>query len=156
MDLRTLKKLISLMNENGLVEVELEEEGRKVRLRKGGMPSGGSEPEASARLTAIPEGAASPPAPAPGGAAGEAFEENLVEFSSPMVGTFYRAPSPESAPFVKEGDRVHVGTVLCIIEAMKVMNEIKSEMEGEIVQVLAHNEEAVEFNQPLYLIRALG
>jgi acetyl-CoA carboxylase biotin carboxyl carrier protein len=73
-----------------------------------------------------------------------------------MVGTFYRASSPDSQPFAKEGDVVHKGTVLCIIEAMKVMNEIKSEIEGEIVQILARNGEAVEYHQPLFLLRPRG
>jgi acetyl-CoA carboxylase biotin carboxyl carrier protein len=83
----------------------------------------------------------------------EKRDPNLTELTSPMVGTFYRAPSPESPPYVTEGDRVSKDAVLCIVEAMKVMNEIKAEHSGEIVEILVENGEAVEFGQPLILIR---
>ena len=77
----------------------------------------------------------------------------MHEFNSPIVGTFYTAPSPESAPYVTEGDKVKKDSILCIIEAMKVMNEIKAELSGEIIEVLVENGEAVEYGQPLFLIR---
>jgi acetyl-CoA carboxylase biotin carboxyl carrier protein len=96
------------------------------------------------------------PQAGPEAAAPPAKDANIHEFKSPMVGTFYRAPSPESPPYVTEGDRVSKEAVLCIIEAMKVMNEIKAEISGEIVEILVENGEAVEFGQPLFLIRTSG
>lgn len=153
MDLKDLKQLISLMNENELVEVELEEEGRKVRLKKGG-----------AEWRAVPMPAVAPPAgPDAGNSHAQAQEKgqtqitrkiaNLKEITSPMVGTFYRTPSPDSDPFVEIGDKVGDESVICIIEAMKVMNEIKAEMTGEIVDILVENGEAVEYGQTLFVVK---
>ena len=152
MDLSRLKELIQLMDRNQLVELEVEAEGTKVRLRKKGdtvrevaalptmaMPAAG---------VAAPAGAA-PAAGAPSGA--EAIpEENLLR--APMVGTFYTGPSPESPPFCEEGDTVEEGQTLCIIEAMKVMNEVKAERSGTIEGVLVDNGEPVEFGTPLFKI----
>ena len=83
---------------------------------------------------------------------GEVKEENLIEVKSPMVGTFYRAPAPDADPFVKEGDEVEKEQIICIIEAMKLMNEIKSELSGRIKKILVESGQAVEFNQPLFVI----
>jgi acetyl-CoA carboxylase biotin carboxyl carrier protein len=153
MDLRDVKRLVHLMDVHGLEELELEDRGRKVRLRKGQDPRVPSP--------APPAPAASPAAPAPSPPAGAAAPvapagPKGVEIRSPMVGTFYRAPSPEAAPFVEVGDAVRKGSVVCIIEAMKVMNEIKSEVEGELLAVLVQNGEAVEFDQPLFLVKPPG
>ena len=141
------------MDLHGLAELELEDEGRRVRLRKGAGADGQGFFPVPAHVVAplpghgLPGPAAAPAAaPAPRGA----------EVRSPMVGTFYRSASPEAGPFVEVGDSVGKETVVCIIEAMKVMNEIKAEMEGVVVAVLAQNGDAVEFDQPLFLVKPAG
>jgi acetyl-CoA carboxylase biotin carboxyl carrier protein len=148
MDLRDVKRLVHLMDLHGLTEVELEDAGRRVRLKKGA--------DAHAAVTAhvvpaIPAPGAPAAAPAPAPALAPAPKGS--EIRSPMVGTFYRSPSPEAAPFVEVGDVVRKDSVVCIIEAMKVMNEIKADCDGEVLAVLAQNGEAVEFDQPLFLVR---
>ena len=157
MDLKELKKLISLMNENGLVEIEISEEGRRCVLKKAPPQLAGSNSHGpvEVHLPMRHEGAASHAAPGPAGkaAGGPLPLEGTVTFNSPIVGTFYRSPSPGVEPFVKAGDRINADSVLCLIEAMKVFNEIKAEMTGTIVEVLVENQEAVEFNQPLFLIK---
>jgi acetyl-CoA carboxylase biotin carboxyl carrier protein len=151
MDHRELKKLVQLMNDNGLVELEIEESGMRVLLRKAG-----------ANAVAAPTYAVAAPAPsatAPGnGTGGAPAAESPVrapgrEIRSPMVGTFYRRPSPESKPYCDVGDRVGKDTVVCIVEAMKVNNEIKAELEGEIVEVLVEDGAPVEFDQPLFRVK---
>jgi len=138
-DLEAIRKLLALMDEHGLAELEIEHEDMAVRLRKAGHE--------------VPAGA--PPAAAPAAAAGEAEteEEKLPTITSPMVGTFYEAPSPEADPFVRVGDRVEESTVVCIVEAMKVFNEIRAEKSGTIEAVLLRNADPVEFGQPLFVIR---
>ena len=154
MDMEEIKKLIDLMNENDLIEVELEENGHKVRLRKGGD---------TREVLALPPTAftGAMPADPRGMAAPQTTEEDLKqagvrEINSPMVGTFYRSSSPEADAYVVIGDQVTETTVVCIIEAMKVMNEIQAEREGEIIDILVENGEAIEFGQPLFLIRPSG
>jgi len=146
MDLDEIRKLIDLMNENGLNRLEVEEEGRRYLLERG-AGSALAQPQGMV-LAQAPQGQVEQPA-----AAGAEEVEDTVTFNSPMVGTFYRASSPDAEPFVKPGDRITPDQVLCIIEAMKVFNEIRAEMSGTIVEVLAENSEAVEYNQPLFLIR---
>ncbi|MBI3332594.1 MAG: acetyl-CoA carboxylase biotin carboxyl carrier protein [Candidatus Omnitrophica bacterium] len=147
-NLKELKELIALMNEHQLVEIELEREGMKVRLRKGGAEAGGQgilvERIQAGRGAAGPEPAAAGPeaVPKPAG----------MEIKSPMVGTFYRAPAPEAPPFVEVGQEVEPGQVLCIIEAMKLMNEIKAEIKGRILQILVENGQPVQFGQALFLV----
>lgn len=160
MDLRLVRKLLNLMETHGLIEVEIEEEGSKVRLRKeGAEPKAHPTPVMTPIVQAHPSGsqmhnAQQPADAAPGGgAAAPEVADGLLVIKSPMVGTFYRASSPESEPFVSVGDEVQEDTTVCIIEAMKVMNEIKSETNGEIAAVLAENGEAVEFGQPLFKVK---
>lgn len=147
-----LERLIELMVQKDVVEVELEEAGTRWRVRR-------TEPQAVAYAApaplALPAMAVPAPlAPAPGGAAPAGAPAPAGEvFKSPMLGTFYRAASPDAEPFVKVGDRVSADRTLCIIEAMKVMNEIKAEREFEILDILVKNGEPVEFGQPLFLIR---
>jgi acetyl-CoA carboxylase biotin carboxyl carrier protein len=152
MDLKELRRLLRLMRDFDLSELEVEEEGRRVRARRG--PDG-----TFAAIPAAPAPAPAPAAPAaaPGvpGAAGPS-REGLVEITSPMVGTFYRKPAPDAEPFIQVGDTVGAETVVCIIEAMKVMNEIKAEMGGEILEILVNDAEAVEYGQPLFLVRPAG
>lgn len=150
MDLKDIKAIIDLMRKNSVSEFELEKQDFKIRLKRGS--NGGTAvvlPEDSpvvayAQPAVLPGGAALPPAPP---------QSNEVEIKSPMIGTFYRSPSPESAPYVEVGSEVNPDTVVCIIEAMKVMNEIKAEAKGVITQVLIENAKPVEFGQPLFKIR---
>jgi len=141
-DLESLRQLLALMGEHGLAELEIEQEDLVVRLRKGAAPA------PAVALVPVPA-AAAPAAPA----APEARQEKLPTINSPMVGTFYTAAGPEAQPFVKVGDHVSEDTVVCVIEAMKVFNEIQAETSGTIEGVLAQNEQAVEFGQPLFAVR---
>lgn len=154
MDLKDIKAIIDLMKKNSITEFELEEKDSKLRLKRG-LGSGVvvSQPaEESVTVSApapiIPM-AAIPvtTAVAPVANSGE------IEIKSPMIGTFYRSPSPESGPYVDNGSDVGPESVVCIIEAMKVMNEIKSEVKGVITQVLVENGKPVEFGQPLFKVR---
>jgi len=155
-DLSDLQVLLDLMGRYQLSELELEGEGRKIRLKK-------SEPQPAPVMPAIsfapPQAVQVPPPPQvaattePGQPAEPALPANVHEVKSPMVGTFYRAPSPEADPFVKEGDRVEENTILCIIEAMKVMNEISAGVSGVVQEILVKNGESVEFGQPLCRIQ---
>lgn len=149
-DIETIRQLLDLMSEHGLAELEIEREDMAVRLRKAG--AGPQSPLVPAALT--PQGgvAGQPAAAAEGGEA-EAAEEALPNIISPMVGTFYVASSPETDPFVQVGDHVAEDTVVCVIEAMKVFNEIRAETSGTIEKVLVENAEAVEFGQPLFVVR---
>ncbi|MBI3323118.1 MAG: acetyl-CoA carboxylase biotin carboxyl carrier protein [Candidatus Omnitrophica bacterium] len=149
MNLKELKDLIALMNEHQLVEMEIEREGMKVRLRKGGA---GPEGILVERLAASGAAVAAPLLPGPVPVPEAPARPSGVEVKSPMVGTFYRAPAPEAPPFVQVGQQIEVGQVLCILEAMKLMNEIKSEMRGTIAQILVENAQPVEFGQVLFLI----
>jgi acetyl-CoA carboxylase biotin carboxyl carrier protein len=149
MDIEELERLVRLMNENGLVELEIEREGSTVRLRKGGTLDGAAPaPHAPAPAPAAPP-AAAPAAPTPPAGPPPGVEE----IRSPIVGTFYRSASPDSAPYVNPGDRVGPESVVCIIEAMKVMNEIKAEIRGEVVEALVENGDAVQFDQPLFRVK---
>ncbi|MEO0963860.1 MAG: acetyl-CoA carboxylase biotin carboxyl carrier protein [Planctomycetota bacterium] len=154
-DLKTLRQLIKLMVDNELTELDLEEGGEKIRLkRRDGSPVITATPMAVAPPAGVAP--AAPPA-ANDGAAPAATEadadEGLDPLKSPMVGTCYLAPSPEADKFVNVGDRVSADTVVCLIEAMKVFNEIKAEMSGTIEKVLVDNGQAVEFDQPIFLVR---
>jgi acetyl-CoA carboxylase biotin carboxyl carrier protein len=149
MDLDEIKQILQLMDENGLAEFELEREGFRVALRKAGavLPATAVMPAAQAPT---PTAAVLGPGAVPQGAETEAV--STVTINSPMVGTFYVAPSPEAPPFVGVGDPVSGDTVVCILEAMKVMNEIKAEVEGTIVEVLVENAEPVEYGEPLFRV----
>jgi len=143
-DIESLRQLLALMSEHGLAEIEIEQEDLVVRLRKGGV---GAPVMAMAAAPAMVAPAAPPAAAAP------AKEEKLPSVNSPMVGTFYVAPSPDAEAFVKVGDHVTEETVVCIIEAMKVFNEIQAEMSGTIERVLVKNAQAVEFGQAMFVVR---
>ncbi|MEA3489304.1 MAG: acetyl-CoA carboxylase biotin carboxyl carrier protein [Candidatus Omnitrophota bacterium] len=148
MNMKRIKELVELMNINGLTEIEVEQEGLKIRLIK--RPYGAVEQV----ISPVPQ--AKEPLPAKE-AAGEPLEEqkNLREVKSPMVGTFYRAPSPDTDSYVDVGDVVKKGDVLCIVEAMKLMNEVKAEFGGKIVEIVAENAEPVEYGQPLFMIETV-
>ena len=156
MDLEELEKILELMDSNKLTELEYEEEGKKLRLKRedGSAPVPVAVPMPAAPL-AVPVPApvhpAAPVAPASPGAT-STLPPNCVEFTAPLVGTFYRAPRPDAEDFVNVGDEISADKVVCIIEAMKMMNEIKAEMNGTIREILVKNGQAIEFGEPLFLI----
>ena len=152
MDIKDIKAIIDLMKKNSITEFELERQDSKIRLKRG--PNGGApviqydEPVGGGVPVLLPAGV--PAAPAgmpPSPATGE------IEVKSPMIGTFYRSPSPEAGSYVEIGTEINPESVVCIIEAMKVMNEIKAEVKGIITQVLVENGKPVEFGQPLFKVR---
>ncbi len=153
MDLKDIKAIIDLMKKNSITEFELERQDSKIRLKRGlsgGAPSVQyDEPAITPGIPVLPTiGTAPVTAAAPQPAAtGE------IDIKSPMIGTFYRAPSPEAGNYAEVGTEVNADTVVCIIEAMKVMNEIKSEVKGVVTQVLVENGKPVEFGQPLFKVR---
>ena len=154
MDLKDIKAIIDLMKKNSITEFELEEKDSKLRLKRG--LSGGSPAIAlsdeSAPTIAMPIQVAAPVMAAAAVAAAP-VNTGEIDIKSPMIGTFYRSPSPEAGPYADVGTEVSADTVVCIIEAMKVMNEIKSEVKGVITQVLVESGKPVEFGQPLFKVR---
>jgi oxaloacetate decarboxylase alpha subunit len=149
LDLNELKEILQILEEKEISEFELEEQGLKLRIRKA-PSSNHSTPPVGAPGVAVSIGPAAVPAAAPAPAA---EEPGLSVLRSPMVGTFYRRPDPNAPVFVEVGDRVRVGQVLCIIEAMKLMNEIEAEVAGEIVKVHHDNGQPVQYGDPLFTIR---
>jgi acetyl-CoA carboxylase biotin carboxyl carrier protein len=156
MDLKDIKAIIDLMRKNSLSEFELERQDFKIKLKRGvaGPIAPIEEPPAAPYAMPLPP-AVTPGLSAPGSAASQAGPPGpaLLEIKSPMIGTFYRAPSPESPDYVEIGTEVTPETVVCLIEAMKVMNEIKAEAKGVVTHILVENAKPVEFGQPLFRIR---
>lgn len=150
MDLRKIKTLIQLLQESELAEIEVKDGEESVRLSRAATATAAPAAPAFAAAAAPPTSPEPAPAPAPAPPAQPEGEQ----VTSPMVGTFYAAPSPTSPPFVKVGDSVNAGDVLCVIEAMKTMNHIESEYSGEVAAVLVENSEPVEYDQPLFIIRS--
>lgn len=147
MNLKEIKEMINLMNEHNLSEIEVEKGDLKIRLKK----ASASAPEVIVeRIQPAPSIAATPAEQAPTKLGAEV--KKLVEIKAPIVGTFYQAPSPDAAPFVEVDQEIEVGQVVCVIEAMKLMNEIKSEVKGKVVDILAENADPVEYGQILFLI----
>jgi acetyl-CoA carboxylase biotin carboxyl carrier protein len=158
MDIKHIKRLIKLVETSSIEELEIQEENFQVRITKGSKLSGvpmiqdvhmiqpGSQRAMASHVEASVHESKSD-------AVSKKVDENTVEICSPMVGTFYWAPAPDANPYVKEGDEIHPGKVLCIIEAMKLMNEIEAEISGKIIKVLAENGKPVEYNQPLFLVK---
>ncbi len=173
MDLQLLRRLLKLFDNSSAAELELETESFKLRLSK--HSSGGGNGNTVSAPVAIPYPAVPPtppvpqqaPAATPTAASAEPAEqppevsepavkeeeENLHVITSPIVGTFYRAPAPDAEPFVKVGDHVNPGDTLCIVEAMKLMNEIESDIAGTVVKILVENAQPVEYGQPLFFIK---
>ncbi|MGE4141039.1 MAG: acetyl-CoA carboxylase biotin carboxyl carrier protein [Planctomycetota bacterium] len=151
-DLDHLRDLMDLMAQFDFDELDVRDEGKRLHLVR--RPRGQASPAVvmPAMVGAAPAPVAAAAAPADGGAA-EAIGADIRVIKSPMVGSFYRSPSPDAGPFVEEGQRVNDDTVLCILEAMKVMNEIKAECTGTLVKVLVANGEAVEYGEPLFHVR---
>jgi oxaloacetate decarboxylase alpha subunit len=153
MNLKELKELIEMLKDTDISELEIERSGVKVRLRKGGdvtfhpaMPRMEYPPAAIVAPAVVETPASGAEKPV------EQAKTNQVKVTSPIVGTFYRASSPDKPPYVEAGDIVKKGQVLCIIEAMKLMNEIESEASGKIVQILVESGQPVEYGQPLFVI----
>jgi acetyl-CoA carboxylase biotin carboxyl carrier protein len=161
MEIEEIRKLIRLMEEAGLLELEIEDRSGKVRLVRGRRPAG------SSRRSADDGGGqayddlddagrdVSGTGETGDGSSGERVAPGSIAVTSPMVGTFYRAPAPDAVPFVNVGDVVQAGQVLCIIEAMKMMNEIHAETAGRVIGVLAENGASVEYGSPLFLLELL-
>jgi acetyl-CoA carboxylase biotin carboxyl carrier protein len=156
MDLKDIKAIIDLMRKNSISEFELERQDFKIKLKRGngGLQIPAEESGAYALAPAVPTPLPVPAATtAAAAAAAAAAGAGLLEIKSPMIGTFYRAPSPESQEYVEVGSEVNPETIVCLIEAMKVMNEIKAEVKGVVTHILVENAKPVEFGQPLFRIR---
>ena len=149
-DVKALKELIKLMIANDLTELDLQEKDERVTIKRGG---------GAPAVHYVPSAPAPAPAPAagtpeqPGAAPAPEEQPGVVTIGSPMVGTFYNSPTPDAQSYVKVGDRVEPDTVVCIIEAMKVFNEIRAQTAGTIQKVLVKNGEAIEFDQPLFAVK---
>lgn len=149
-DLDRLRQLVKLMEKYDLREVKLKGGGQEWVLRRGGDPV----PVAMSPVSVPMAHHAAPAGPSAAPQQPGAAEDGLVDVKSPMVGTFYRSPSPDEPPFVKEGDRVTADTVVCLVEAMKFFNQIKAEASGTIVKICVSDGDPVEFGQPLFKVRA--
>ena len=150
MDLKDIKAVIDLMKKNAISEFELEKQDFKIRLKRAIGQVAVSNDDAAVQIAApAPTAVGAPVAAAP------IIVNTDLEINSPMIGTFYRAPSPESASYVEVGSEVNPDSVVCIIEAMKVMNEIKAETRGIITEVLVDNAKPVEYGQPMFKVRPL-
>jgi acetyl-CoA carboxylase biotin carboxyl carrier protein len=148
MDLNLIKKLVRLVDTSDITDLEIEENGLRVKIAKKirGIPNI-SQPQL------VPQSYAVEKQPEEKASTAEEVLQNVHEIRSPIVGTFYRAPAPDADPYVNIGDTISSGTVLCIIEAMKLMNEIESDVSGKIVKILVENGKPVEYNQPLFQIQ---
>jgi acetyl-CoA carboxylase biotin carboxyl carrier protein len=156
MDIAIIRKLIKLVEASDIEELDIQEEGFQVRITKTKYPAAvqhviaAPPPPPQQQVTASGYEKTVQEAhiePLPGGPS-----ENILEICSPMVGTFYRAPGPDADVYINVGDDIHPGKILCIVEAMKLMNEIEAEISGKIVKILVENAQPVEYNQPLFLI----
>ncbi len=154
-NVETIRSLVELMKQHDLSELDLREGDQKIQLKRGSSQPIYAAPPVMGQPAVIPSPPTAPPAASASDAA-PAADANLVAIKSPMVGTFYSKPKPDSDPFARVGDQVSEDTVVCIIEAMKVFNEIKAEVSGKVVKVLVKNEEPVEYGQPLFMVDPQG
>ena len=156
MDIRKIKKLIELLEESGIAEIEIKEGEEAVRISRMPAATSAAHQPQGAHLAALPSAGAGAPAAAAEAAAAAAAapkpKPNEHVITAPMVGTFYASPSPGAKPFVEIGDEIKVGQVLCIIEAMKMMNQIEADRAGRVASVMARNGDPVEFGQPLFVV----
>jgi acetyl-CoA carboxylase biotin carboxyl carrier protein len=152
MDLQFVRKCIKLVNDAQIAELEIEEDGKRLRITRAFAATDTQLMQVSAAQHLAQAAPVPLPVAPPVPTAAEVKNESYHEVRSPIVGTFYRAPSPDASPFVQVGDTVGTGQTLCIIEAMKIMNEIESDGAGRIVRILVENGQPVEYNQPLFLI----
>jgi acetyl-CoA carboxylase biotin carboxyl carrier protein len=151
-DLKDIKAIIDLMKKNSITEFELERQDSKIRLKRG-LNGGAVATQPDEPMPVLQAASAQAPMSPAASAVASAAANGEIEVKSPMIGTFYRSPSPEATPYIEVGSEVAVDTAVCIIEAMKVMNEIKSEVKGTVTQVLVENGKPVEFGQPLFKLR---
>ena len=156
MDLQYLRKLVKLVNDSQIAELEIEEDGNRVRITQRSSQTVVMSEALQAPVPAVHPVNPAPQAPVPAPAAApppkESDDSKYQQVRSPIVGTFYRAASPDAEPFVQVGNQVSAGSTLCIIEAMKIMNEIEAEISGKIVKILVENGKPVEYDQPLFLV----
>lgn len=151
-DLDRIRRLIELMKEHDLSEIDLRESEQRIRLARGGAAGGMPQLVSPLPLTPLPATPLPVPLASAAPAPAEAAEANIVYIKSPMVGTFYSRPNPNSEPFVKVGDYVDETKMVCIVEAMKVFNEIPAEVHGRIIATLVRDEEPVDFGKPLFKV----
>jgi acetyl-CoA carboxylase biotin carboxyl carrier protein len=155
MDIKQVQELVKIINKTNIAEISIEEEGLKITIKQKEEPTPPMMAPVHTTYMQAPAPQAAPaPAAAPAAPAKspEVAADNLVTVKSPMIGTFYRSPSPDKPVFVNVGDDISVGKVVCIIEAMKLFNEIESEVRGRIVKVLVEDASPVEYDQPLFLV----
>ena len=160
MDLKEIRQLLKMVEGSDIHEIEIEEEGNKLRITKAAPSHNGDVHVIQAAAPAVAAPAvqtltppvAAAPAETSAPASEPAIASNVAEIRSPMVGTFYRAPSPDADPYVEVGQSVAVGQTMCIVEAMKLMNEIESEVSGKVVEILVENAQPEEYNQVLFLV----
>jgi len=153
MDLKDIRELVRLIDKSSVTQLKIEQDGTKISISKQSDVQVVSAPVAQPAIQPVAQPAvAKEAAPAAPAAEQGSSSDNYIEVRSPMVGTFYAASSPDADPFVKAGDTIETGDVLCIVEAMKIMNEIKSEQTGKVAKVLVNNGEPVEFNQVMFLL----
>ncbi len=152
MDLQYVRRLIKIVNDSHIAEIEIEEDGKRVRITRNSVLGAAAAPMQHFAAQASAPTAADAPAAAPAPIAEAPAASTYHEVRSPIVGTFYRSPSPDSPPFVQAGSSVTAGSTVCIIEAMKIMNEIEADVSGRVVKVLVEDGQPVEYNQPLFLI----
>ena len=148
MDIKQIKRIIDLMKANELCEFEMEEEGFRIAIKR----RNGNEPQVVLSHAPVPQAIAAAPVAAAATAAEKADDKKYLEIKSPIVGTFYRASSPDAEPYVVVGSEVGPETVVCIVEAMKVMNEIKAEVKGIVRKILVDNATPIQFGQVLFLV----
>jgi len=156
MDLNYVRKLVKLLSESAVDEIEIEEEGKKIRVAKNPHPAPVYQGQYAPQPPPVsPPGTSPAQAPLPDAGSGPAppvTAAPLHEIKSPIVGTFYRSPAPDAAPFVQVGSVISPGAVLCIVEAMKLMNEIEADVNGKIVKIMVENGQPVEYDQVLFLV----
>jgi acetyl-CoA carboxylase biotin carboxyl carrier protein len=157
MSTQDIQQLIDFISQSGLDEVNIETTDLKISVKRygSGAPAVASAPAAPVAVAPAPQAVAAPAAPVAVPAAPKAETSNYITIKSPMIGTFYRSANPESPMFVEVGDTVSEGKVVCIIEAMKLFNEIESEVSGRIVKILVENATPVEYDQPLFLVEPI-
>jgi oxaloacetate decarboxylase alpha subunit len=154
-NLREIRELIKMLNGTDIVELNLEKEGFRLNLKKRADGGGQNRETDYPAIAAVSMDAAKSEMNRMPSTVAEGEDDNYTTIVAPMVGTFYRAPSPDAPPYVNVGDEVEVGQPLCIIEAMKLMNEIESEVKGRIIEILVENAQPVEYGQPLFIIEPL-
>jgi acetyl-CoA carboxylase biotin carboxyl carrier protein len=155
MDLAYLKKIVKIVENSTVDEIEIKEEGLHVRISKKGVAPATVVHAAQTLPVVTPESAAKTEAPPPAAAPAVPQEPKYIEIKSPIVGTFYRAPAPDSDPYIEVGQIVQPKQVLCIVEAMKLMNEIESDVSGRVIKIMVENAQPVEYNQVLFLIEPI-